>query len=1046
MPVLQLNSVRDTTLWGLLNNGFSGADAEAAKTFAQNLLAITQEAYDRMKSFPSLHPEYTLHDEVHCLRVTELMYRVIPQSVIPLLNPIEITLLILAAHFHDQGMVMEQGELYQVRASSEFKIFEDTWEIEHPNVKAVRQRLGDRNITGPEKQQIRDAYYELRGALLTDYVRRNHGERSAEFIRNGYGSDLRWAVGGSNLAELVARLSSSHVRSATELVPAKGFRHDEVIGTYRINMPYLGLVLRLADILDLDRDRTPNSLYRTIDFRSHVSLREWEKHRSVQGWVIEPTLIQFTMQCEHPEYQRAAYQFMDWVDKELRDSKEMVRSFPSQFSHYNLELPVAVDRTRIEPKDNAYIYYDLEFSLSRDEVVKLLMTDNLYKSPKLCVRELLQNALDALRHRKALIKRDNETDWDQGKVRMEHLLDADDREVIRCIDNGVGMDRSIIERFLTKAGRSYYRSPEFEQERVSFREHGVDFDPCAQFGIGFMSCFMMGDRIRILTRRDNGPSRGLGESLIVEINGLGGIIVIRQGDEAQPAGTTVEITGRKKLRGFEEWQDNVQLIAMLNGFAVACEFPIEGNCTLLEIAESTSIPAGIAQHSTPIEAAGITSQKTIVQDFSEVEPLLRGDLRLSMLVNQDGKFTLRNSEATWKPHRATAPVDRSPTLWTANGQEIDKYARIRENQTALDGILVAGEPSREGDHRLWNITIYPSPIRLGRARFTLDIRGQIKPPLTPARNPPESTRGFFSQEPRWEYIQTLASQAGGRLWEQISQQIEEGLDPETFWQLAIIDHGYSSGLTWMRSNVIWSRISVPLVNADETVTWRKISDLGVVQPVTIKQESKSDTFQLVCSDGHKIGPYDDLVQWFDEQFKSEAHRDVNRLAASMSTVIVDGDATALELRPPIDGLPPQRNLFTGEFSETVYCLPYGLELSNIFCVQMTAPLRTVNRNHPLVREALTSKYLEQKSELQEFAKTAIQCLAAPQTAALLMDSTLKIERQQRIAGYRYEDVDWASVIPELQPPYRIRASNGKVLEITEEDFRRWAAAPVDRNN
>lgn len=1041
MPVLQLNSVRDTALWNLLNDGFSGADAEAARTFAQNLLDISQQAYDRMKNFPSLHPEYTLHDEVHCLRVTELMYRVMPQSVIPLLNPVEVALLILAAHFHDQGMVMDQGELSQVRASSQFKVFEDTWEIEHPNIKEVRQRLGDRNVTGAEKEAIRDTYYELRGALLTDYVRINHGERSAEFIRNKYGSDPRWTVSDSNIAELVARLSASHVRSATELVPAKGFRHDEVVGTYPINMPYLGLVLRLADILDLDRDRTPNSLYRTIDFRSHVSLREWGKHRSVQGWVIEPTLIQFTMQCEHPEYQRAAYQFMDWIDKELRDSKEMVRSFPSQFSHYNLELPVAVDRTRIEPKDNAYIYYDLEFSLSRDEVVKLLMTDNLYKSPKLCIRELLQNALDALRHRKALIKRDNETVWDQGKVKMEHALDDEGREVIRCIDNGVGMDRSIIERFLTKAGRSYYRSPEFEQERVSFREHGVDFDPCAQFGIGFMSCFMMGDRIRILTRRDNGPSRGLGEPLIVEINGLGGIIVIRRGEEVQSAGTTVEITGRKFPRGFEEWQDQVQLIAMLNGFAVACEFPIEGSCTLPEIVKSTSIPAGIVGIQTALETAGIENQRTIVQGFSEVHPLLRGSARLSFLLDENGVFTLANSEAVWRAP-TDKPVERSATLWKTNAEAIGQYERLHTGLTSVDGILVAGEPPNRWSESLWNITTYPSPIHLGRARFALDIRGQIKPPLTPARNPPDSARELFSSEPRWAYVQSLASEANGRLWETVAEQLEHGLSPETFWQLAIIDHGYSSGLTWMRSDVIWSRILVPLVNADETVTWSKISDLGVLQPVAISQEGKSETFQLVCSDGQKVEPCDSLIQWFDEQYKSEAHRDVNRLVASMSTVILDGDAAALELRPPTDDSPPQRGLFTGEFSPTVYALPYALELSNIFSVQMV-PLRTVNRHHPIVREALNSKYLEQKSELQEFAKTAVKCLTAPETVGVLLDSTLKIERQQRIAGYRYEEVDWASVIPELRPPYQVRAANGEVLEIVEEDFRRWANAPVD---
>jgi hypothetical protein len=597
-----------------------------------------------------------------------------PQSVVHQLNPAEIALLILSAHFHDQGMVLNSGEISEIQSTSEFKMFQDNWEIEHPNVKELRQRLSDRNIPGQEHERMMATYLELRGALLTDFVRITHGARSAQFVRSSYGTDPRWSFNGTNLAEMVARLCASHVRSATELIPTKGFRHDEVIGTFRVNMPYLGLILRLADILDFDRDRTPNTLYRTIDFRSDVSLREWSKHRSVEGWVIEPGLIQFTMQCEHPEYQRAAYQYMDWIENELSDAHQMIRSFPGKVSNYTLEIPLRVDRSRIEPKDGSYVYLDLEFSLSRDEIVKLLMTDKLYGSPKLCIRELLQNALDALRHRKALILKDNESDWQLGKVEMEHFVDGHGYEVIRCTDNGAGMDRSIIERFLTKAGRSYYRSPEFEQERITFRAHGVDFDPCAQFGIGFMSCFMMGDRIKILTRRDNGPSRGLGEPLVVEINGLGGMIVIRRGAENLPAGTTVEITGRKKPRGFEEWQDQVQLIDMLNGFAIACEFPIDGKCTIPEINGSVSIPPEITSRLTPLERSEIKCQRTFQESFSEVHPLLAGTLRLSFLVDDSELVAIENREAHWRPPGEKSS-ERWATLHDVEGREIDKYYR-----------------------------------------------------------------------------------------------------------------------------------------------------------------------------------------------------------------------------------------------------------------------------------------------------------------------------------------------------------------------------------
>src|SRR5690606_4050384 len=107
--------------------------------------------------------------------------------------------------------------------------------------------------------------------------------------------------------------------------------YDEVIATHSVNIAYIALVLRLADIMDFDRDRTPDALYRTITFHSKVSLQEWAKHRSVDGWTITSNEVQFTMRCERPEYQRAAYQYMDWIDYELASVANICSQFPSKF-------------------------------------------------------------------------------------------------------------------------------------------------------------------------------------------------------------------------------------------------------------------------------------------------------------------------------------------------------------------------------------------------------------------------------------------------------------------------------------------------------------------------------------------------------------------------------------------------------------------------------------------------------------------------------------------------------------------------------------------
>lgn len=1023
MPVLTLNSVEDTSLWKHLKNDFQGNDKGVAETLANNLKDICQEAYDRMKAFPSLHPEYTLHDEVHCLRVTELMYKIMPQPVIESLNPIEIALLILSAHFHDQGMVLEAGEIGALDVNSEFRVFKDNWILNHPNLQNVKQILKDKNVSEAERATYNKTIHELEAALLTDYVRTTHGRRSSDFVHGRYDSDARWKALESSLVEFVARLSLSHVKSAYDLTDANGFRRDEVIGTYQVNMVYLGLILRLADILDFDRERTPDSLYRTIDFRSQVSLSEWEKHRSVNGWVIDSTKIQFTMICEHPEYQRAALQFMDGIDKELAEAQGIIHSFPAEFSRYNLQLPRQVDRSRIEPRNNSYVYHDLEFSLSRDEIINLLMTEQLYGSPSLAIRELLQNSLDALRHRKAQTKRDAGADWNEGKVTLEHHLDEHGHENIRCIDNGIGMDEDIIKRFLTKTGRSYYRSPEFEQERIRLREANVDFDPCAQFGIGFMSCFMLGDQITIHTRRDNGEN-GRGEPLIVEINGFNSMVVIRKGDANQPIGTTINITGRKLPRGFEYWQDRTHLIEVLHGYAMATEFPIEASVNIPEINESTSIPPTFAPPITPIEEAKIKSQITFEQKFSEIHPLLNGIARASFITDENGLLTLENDEAKWVLNENDKIYKIKLVL--TDGREI-KDSRRPDDSICLDGILVAGDPGREDKKRPYSLGWKSSVIHLGHTEFLLDIRGQIKPPLTPARHPPDESRRLFSEDNRWSYIRQLALRAQGRLWEQVAEQLAHGLDSEVFWQIVVINNQHDIHIDRMRSGKIWELISVPLLNNDNSLEWKKVSDLGVTVP-------EGDT-ELKYSDGRLIQGNESLDRWLDKQSKDLVKNHLANLVKSMSTIVISNGQVCLELRPPRDySLIPAENYVSGSM-----VLPYDGSISTLLSVHSS--FSNANHSHPLVKVALNSKLQENKSALEEFAIKAVACLSDVKLFEAEKDHNRL--RWERNVGFLYEDVDWNGINNELKPPYLVRNTNGEIVEITSEHFKQWTNVDIN---
>ena len=111
--MIQINRLEDTTLWKCLEQNNNAS----ANRLAANLVQICQEASERMKAMPAYAPQYTLHDERHLLRTTELMALILgPQN--SKLNIVELTLLILAAFFHDQGMVPSQKQYLTMRGTS----------------------------------------------------------------------------------------------------------------------------------------------------------------------------------------------------------------------------------------------------------------------------------------------------------------------------------------------------------------------------------------------------------------------------------------------------------------------------------------------------------------------------------------------------------------------------------------------------------------------------------------------------------------------------------------------------------------------------------------------------------------------------------------------------------------------------------------------------------------------------------------------------------------------------------------------------------------
>jgi hypothetical protein len=463
-----------------------------AVKLAGMVLDVADIAGPLLSRVPMTFKQYTEHDLGHSVNLIRLMGEFVPEATRTKLSDIEVAVLMLSAILHDFGMYVEPEEKEIFLASDHYKAFLAASPERHHAIES----------------SVRPAVVRaIEDAALADYFRKHHPKRAATNIDRFFARKL--VFDGFDLAPDVKRICESHgwpVFESHEANPdhtiARGLKTRAPVNGVPFNQQYIACCLRLADIMDFDRSRTPVSILRTItDDRSQA---EWQKHMQIRGWEIGERVVEYHASCMHPEHYVAVMEFLDTIDDELTKCRRLVvRDAPRDIAEkYALHLPAAVDRMPVEMEDKSYIAGGFRFELEYERILKLLMDKSLYPDPSLFLRELLQNALDACRFRKAIAQSEGAGDqyephivvWDKSHEPTPTIVFQ---------DNGIGMSEDVIKNYFMRVGRSFYRSGEFNAQRQRLAAQGIELEATSQFGIGILSCFMVADRIEIESYRLN---------------------------------------------------------------------------------------------------------------------------------------------------------------------------------------------------------------------------------------------------------------------------------------------------------------------------------------------------------------------------------------------------------------------------------------------------------------------------------------------------------------------------------------------------------------
>lgn len=180
-----------------------------------------------------------------------------------------------------------------------------------------------------------------------------------------------------------------------------------------VNLNYIAVILRIADLLHITRDRTPSITRKLVNISNPISVVEWEKQEAVRAVQpkskrdgneninekLEKDTIEVTAYFEGAENADAYFglsSYLQYTRKELNKCYEIVEKAIKKEGAVDYKFPWReIDESRITVK--GFETKKLQFTIAQENILQLLVGHTLYNDSSVVVRELVQNAIDAVK-------------------------------------------------------------------------------------------------------------------------------------------------------------------------------------------------------------------------------------------------------------------------------------------------------------------------------------------------------------------------------------------------------------------------------------------------------------------------------------------------------------------------------------------------------------------------------------------------------------------------------------------------------------------------
>ena len=398
----------------------------------------------------AIFDQYTKHDITHIDEMLSNLEWIIPDSSKQAMSDADWLMIVLAVYFHDMGMLVTKAE-FEARGEQEsgFPAFCEHVLFAGPDGPDYKAKIDQ--LPGDEKDRF----------LYQEFVRNKHAERIRAWIMGQTKKELGLAetatvevgklldpLGKQFRRDLGIVCESHHLNDLGDTDKYKVSQPYGNSDSETVNLQYCAVLLRTADLLHITSDRTPSIEFRTINPSDPISQQEWAKQMAVtrvrskcgvndEGEADE-TASRDTVEV-HAFFTKedgffGLTSYLGYANEQLKKSNEWIsKTLKLRLAKH--EFPWRkIDDSNIETE--GFIRDAFEFTIDQAKILDLLTGHTLYNDTNVVLRELVQNAIDAIR-----LKHFPNSPSKLGRVAITWNSET---RILSVQDNGTGMTQDII--------------------------------------------------------------------------------------------------------------------------------------------------------------------------------------------------------------------------------------------------------------------------------------------------------------------------------------------------------------------------------------------------------------------------------------------------------------------------------------------------------------------------------------------------------------------------------------------------------------------------